>query len=229
MNKVEVEIRLKIRFYDSFFFGGGTGGGEIQSYLLRDIDGFPYISGSALKGCIAEYAAALAGIAPAFRNGSRIFGTGGTGHGTMYFENGTLVDKTNYHGMQEDMMSLRTGVSINPYTKAKSEGQLYTMELGGMGGGMVFRSSIYGFLDEETCQRDIAHLVAAVRMVFALGGKRTAGPGWLDAPIECQVFLGRRDMEEEAFGENTSGQEQVDPEILNRWIREYMGQRECTQ
>ena len=71
MKKVEVEIKLDINFYNSFFFGGGTGSGEIQSYLLRDIRGLPYISGAALKGCIAEYAFALSQIVPEFNNGEK--------------------------------------------------------------------------------------------------------------------------------------------------------------
>lgn len=222
MKKIEIEIKLIIRFYDSFFFGGGTGTGEIQSYLMRDMDGFPYISGAALKGCIAEYAQALSWLVPEFDHYERIFGTGGVRQGSMYFENGNLIDKAEYADMQESFLEFRTGVSISRYTKAKKEGHLYTMELGGRGGAVAFQSSIHGFLDPETYQKDIACLVAAIRLIFALGGKRSAGLGWLISPIECQVLKGERGQE---AGE--SGQELVDPEEVNCWIRDWIGGRKC--
>ena len=54
MGKIKVKIKLEIGFYDSFFFGGGNGLGEIQSYMQKDIQGLPYISGSALKGSMVK-------------------------------------------------------------------------------------------------------------------------------------------------------------------------------
>lgn len=213
MKKVEIEIRLRIKFYDSFFFGGGTGSGEIQSYLLRDIGGLPYISGAALKGCIAEYAAALSQIIPKCSNGKKIFGTGGVKQGCMYFENGKLVKREDYYGLQESFMELRTGVSISSYTRAKRDGHLYTMELSGLGGYMVFESSITGFLDEDTYQRDIAYLVAAVRLIYALGGKRSAGLGWLKEQIGCEVY---KILEGEQ-------KELVKSTDVNQWIKDWIG------
>lgn len=222
MKKIEIEIKLIIRFYDSFFFGGGTGTGEIQSYLMRDMDGFPYISGAALKGCIAEYAQALSQLVPEFNHYEKLFGTGGVQQGSMYFENGNLIDKAEYSDMQESLLEFRTGVSISRYTKAKKEGHLYTMELGGRGGKLAFQSSIHGFLDSEIYQEDIACLVAAIRLIFALGGKRSAGLGWLISPIECQVLKGERGQEA-----GKSGQESIDPEEVNRWIKDWIGGRKC--
>ena len=213
MKKVEVEIKLRIKFYDSFFFGGGTGNGEIQSYLLRDIGGLPYISGAALKGCIAEYAAALSQIIPEFSNGEKIFGTGGVKQGCMYFENGKLIKREDYYGLQESFMELRTGVSISSYTRAKRDGHLYTMELSGLGGYMVFESSITGFLDEDTYQKDIAYLVAAVRLIYALGGKRSAGLGWLKEQIGCEVY-------KISEGEQ---KELVKSTDVNQWIKDWIG------
>ncbi len=224
MRKVEVEIRLKMQFYDAFFFGGGTGTGMIQSYLLRDIHDFPYISGAALKGCIAEYAAALSQLFPALSNWEGIFGTSGVRQGAMYFENGTLINPLSYQGMQDNLLELRTGVSINPYTKAKKEGHLYTMELSGQGGSMAFQSCIYGFLDEDAYQRDVAHLVAAARLIFALGGKRSSGLGWLQSPIECQVLIGKRGQ-----GTDFPRQEPVSPSEINRWLKQWIGGKACTE
>lgn len=216
MRKTEIEIRLTIRFRDSFFFGGGTGTGEIQSYLLRDMEGFPYISGAALKGCIAEYAQALSQLVPGFDHNEEIFGVGGVRQGSMYFENGYLINKPEYADMQESLLELRTGVSISRYTKAKKEGYLYTVQLGG--GKTAFQSSIHGFLDPETYQKDIACLVAAIRLVYALGGKRSSGLGWLCSPIECQVWKGER-------GQETGGskQELIDSGEVNRWIEDWVG------
>lgn len=223
MKKVEIEIQLIIRFYDSFFFGGGTGRGEIQSYLLRDINGFPYISGAALKGCMAEYAAALSKLVPAFSNGEKIFGTGGIQQGNMFFENGILVGKSDYYGLQDSLAEVRTGVSISRYTRAKKEGQLYTVETGGFGGKMVFQSSIHGFMEEDTYQRDIAHLVATARLIFSLGGKCSSGLGWLQEPIVCCVKKGPR-----GYDIGSSKQELIEAEEINQWIRDWIGGKKCT-
>lgn len=222
MKKIEIEVKLLIRFYDSFFFGGGTGAGKIQSYLLRDIQGFPYISGAALKGCIADYAAALSDLVPAFDNGKTLFGSGGGHQGSLYFENAVLVDKTTYYGMQDSLTELRTGVSISHYTRAKKERQLYTTELSGLGGNMLFKSSVYGFLNVDTYQKDIAYLVAASRLIFALGGKRRSGLGWLKDPLECQVFKGERGVDAAS-----SRQELIHPENVNQWIKEWIGGTGC--
>ena len=224
MRKVEIEIQLVIKFYDSFFFGGGTGNGEIQSYLLRDINGLPYVSGAALKGCIAQYAAALSRLVPAFDHGEKIFGIGGVQQGSMYFENAKLVHETDYHEWKERLMEARTGVSISRYTKAKKEGQLYTIELSGLGGKMVFQSSIHGFLNEDTYQKDIAYLVAAIRLIYSLGGKRSSGLGWLEEPIECIVKKGQR-----SYDDKSLDQELILTEDINRWIDEWIGGKKCTK
>ncbi len=213
MKKVEVEIKLDINFYNSFFFGGGTGSGEIQSYLLRDIRGLPYISGAALKGCIAEYAFALSQIVPEFNNGEKIFGTGGVKQGCLYFEDGKLINSEDYYGLQEGLTELRTGVSISNYTKAKRDGHLYTMELSGLGGYMFFESIITGFLDENTYQKDIAYIVAAVRLIYALGGKRSAGLGWLSRKAVCEVY--------KITG--TGQKELVKSTDVNQWIKDWIG------
>lgn len=189
MRKVEVRIELEIKFYDTFFFGGGTGQGNIQSYLMRDVQGYPYISGAALKGCIREYANALAEFYPASVKKEKLFGIGGNQQGCLYLENGRLVNHEMYEGMQEHTTELRTSVSINRYTRAKREGQLYTMEISGQGGNMVFGSNIQGFLDEDTYKEEIAYLVSAIKMIFALGGRKSAGLGWLEKPINCIVYI----------------------------------------
>lgn len=226
MKKVEFEMKLFIRFYNVFFFGGGNGNGEIQSYLLRDINRFPYISGAALKGCISEYAAALSQLIPEFDHHVQLFGTSGVKQGSLYFENGNLTSESAslYSGMQDHITELRTGVSISRYTGAKKEGHLYTMELSGMGGSLTFESSIYGFLEEDSFEKDIAYLVASARMIFALGGRRTAGLGWLKSPIECQVLIENQEPDSDM-----AEQIQIEPEVVNQWIRHWMGGTKCTE
>lgn len=216
---VEIEIKLTIRFYNSFFFGEGTGNGEIQSYLRRDAKGSPYIPGSALKGCMAEYAAALSRLTTGFMHYEEIFGTAGTRRGGMYFYNGTLKDREQDAGPEEKNTELRTGVRISRYTRAKKEGQLYTMETGG--GSMEFQSSIYGFLKQENYEENIAHLVAAARMVYALGGRGSAGLGWLQEPIGCRVMKG-----EKGRTNGPTKQKEIKTETINQWIRNYLGKRD---
>lgn len=220
MKKLEMEIKLKIKFYNSFFFGGGTGIGEIQSYLLCNANGHPYISGAALKGCIAEYANALLNLVPKYKNQEKLFGIGGVQQGSIYFENANLVKKAEYLELQGNFKELRTGISINPYTRVKKEGHLFTMETSGQGGSMVFESSIYGFLDEETYKEDVACLISSIRLIFALGGRRSAGLGWLETPIECEVFEGERQLGKET-------QRLIASKEINEWIRKWIGGKGC--
>ena len=188
------------------------------------MDGLPYIPGAALKGYVAQYAAALSKIVPAFNNGEKIFGTGGVQQGSMFFENGTLVQESDYYDLKDNITQKRTGVSISRYTKAKKEGQLYTLESSGYGGNMAFQSSIYGFLDEGTYQKDIAYLAAAIRLIFSMGGKCSSGLGWLQEQVSFCVKKGPR--------RNRAGapeQELIEIEEVNRWIKEQIGGKICTK
>ena len=188
MKKIKVNIKLEIRFFDSFFFGGGNGLGEIQSYLQKDIQGHPYISGSALKGIMSEYTAVLSDFFKSANRRNLLFGSGGNAKGLLYFENGRLEEK--YEELTELLSGYKTQVSINPYTGAKSDKKLHTIETGGAGGILVFQSSIHGYLEEQTYKEDVAYILAAVHMIFALGGRRSSGLGWLSEPIVCSVYCG---------------------------------------
>lgn len=188
MRKIEVKMELKIKFYDAFFFGGGTGNGNIQSYLMRDIHGYPYISGAALKGCISDSANALSEVYPISYRKNVLFGIGGTQQGRLFFGNGKLQNPEEYRELEQYIVDLRTGVSISRYTKTKKEGHLFTMETSGQGGRMVFKSDIYGFLDEKTYKEEIAYLAASARFLFALGGGKSSGLGWLAEPMDCNVY-----------------------------------------
>lgn len=190
MSKVEIKIELKIKFYNMFFFGGGSGAGNMHSYLLRDMEGFPYISGAALKGCISDYVSALGDFYPQLtRSGKALFGTGGLRAGRLYFSNGELEDKDTYRHMQGLYTLFKTGIAMNNYTHSKKEGGLYTVEAGGQTGTMVFASTISGFLDSDDYKELLALLISAIRMIFALGGKRSSGFGWLASPVDCAVYI----------------------------------------
>ena len=123
-----------------------------------------------------------------------------------------------YNDLHDSLTEVRTGISINRYTKVNKEGQLYKMELSGLGGKMTFQSSIHGFLDENTYQKDIAYLVAAIRLIFSLGGKRSSGLGWLQEPIECHVKKGQR-----GYSAETSEQELIKKEDIDQWIADWIG------
>lgn len=196
MRKLDVQIALQINFYDNFFIGGGRGSGNIHAYALKDINGNPYIPASALKGCISQCAYGLESFFEGV-DAMQLFGKGGTHHGILYIDNAKLMHGEKYKGMEGHLYDYRTGVSISRYTKAKKEGNLRTIETSGIGGEMVFESNIQGFLREDTYQKEVALLISSIRLLFALGGGRSAGMGWLKEPIRCNVRVDGEQIQEE--------------------------------
>jgi CRISPR/Cas system CSM-associated protein Csm3 (group 7 of RAMP superfamily) len=187
MGKVELRIELRIQFYNNFYIGGGTGNGNIQAYLLRDFKGLPYIPAATLKGCIAQSACTLSECFKGI-DCDYLFGKAGNQHGCLYFENGKLEQEELFDTMAAKLIDLKTGIQISRVTKTNRAGQLYTMETSGQGGAMIYGGAIQGFLLPEEYQRNVQFLVAAIRFIFALGGSRSAGLGWLARPIQCIVY-----------------------------------------
>lgn len=204
MGKVDVRIELFIQFYNNFFIGGGTENGSAHSYLLRDTNSLPYIPASTLKGCISQCAASINNFFTDV-NLDYLFGKSGNQHGVLYFEHGKLINEKEYAELKSYLTDFSTGVKISRYTKTKRNGQLYTRETSGYGGEMIFQSQVQGFLTDENYQNEITCLVGAIRFLFAIGGGRSAGLGWLKKPIFCKVFIDEEEVSEEKINEWIGG------------------------
>lgn len=204
MGKIDVRIELMIQFYNNFYIGGGSGTGMIHSYLLKDVNGLPYIPASTIKGYISQSAGSLVHFFPNI-NKELLFGRGGTQRGILYFENGKLINEKEYQEMKSSLIDLKTGISISQYTRTNRTGQLYTMETTGQGGTMKYKSQIQGFLSDDKYKEQIAFLVSAVRFIIAIGGKRSTGLGWLTNSIKCDVFL---------------DDEKISAETIDKWVEE---------
>ncbi len=197
MEKVDVKIELTIRFYNSFFIGGGRSIGGVQAYLLRDAHDLPCIPASSIKGCIAQSAQVLSDNYAYGKYLKLLFGEEGVRHGMLHFSDGEMMNRKQYDGNHLYLIDHKTGIKINRHTKTKSEKHFYTRETSGQGGMMEYKSHIQGFLPKEDYPSITTFLLAAIRFLFAIGGGRSSGLGWLDEPICCKCFINGEEQSQE--------------------------------
>lgn len=201
MGKVNVRIELSIEFYNNFFIGGGIGDGNINSYILKNAEGYPYIPASTIKGVISQYAQRIRNILD-YKNIDILFGKSNNSLGLLYFRNGVLEDKEDYNSIKSMLFKLKTGIKIDPFFKTAEKGHLRTIEVSGE--NIRFISEIQGYIKEEDYKSDVAFIVSIIKIIPALGGRVSSGLGWLKKHIGYKVFINEKD---------------ITSEEINRWIR----------
>ena len=83
-------MKYTITFYDFWHLGSGTSAGvTLDSLVVKDSEGLPYVPGKTLKGLVRENVNTVAATEV-----SRIFGDEGSAIATSYFSNATLDDDT---------------------------------------------------------------------------------------------------------------------------------------
>jgi len=210
---MEVMINLEFHPVNSIFIGGGSPapGWGVDKGTMKRLDGCLVIPGSTLKGRLrneCERIALALGedicLAPQpekmcpqnFLNSRkqadyciicRIFGS--PWHpGRLYF--GDLVwnmpddwEKKEWKNITKTQV--RPGVSISRYLGIKREKKLFFAETSLAGADMMFEGSIEGYLENK---QHLALLLSGLRTLFAVGGIKSRGLGWLVSTSEQQLY-----------------------------------------
>lgn len=86
-------MRYKVEFFDFWHLGSGTSAGvSLDSLVVRDEYGFPYVPGKTIKGLIRENIEYLDSTKV-----TKIFGAEGSKIADSYFSNATLDNTTRDH------------------------------------------------------------------------------------------------------------------------------------
>ena len=191
-----VEIAVTLTLRSPVNIGSGAQQGTLAKRgMLKDRDGGPFIPASALKGRWRHAAEQIAAALPDLRvcdthhdmcrqqpcTVCRLFGSPWQ-PGRVRFANlpltgpeaiAALRDNPEYHPKS----TARTGVAINRRRRVAQDDFLYDTELFLPGVPLEFSGAVQG----EMSRPQAAFLVAALRLVPAVGRSKSAGLGWINA------------------------------------------------
>lgn len=204
MSKIKLKIELSLSFYNGVHIGGGKGSGFIDSLVLKDYKGNPYIPGSSLKGRIRYNYALLInsfsgiGTLCGFTGASnknvlscncdvcKLFGGRGNNPGMLYFQDLKLKDSnTNKNALY----SVRTGIQIDRFSNVVKDKALFTLETSGISENNPFVGFIEGYIDEKDYKQQIILLYTAIKMIESLGGNQSRGFGWISNNSTVKIFV----------------------------------------
>jgi len=198
-----VEIQVNIKPKDSLFIGGGSGasGTGVDSATVRRPDGCLIIPGSSFKGKLRNECERIArafnedvclspkpeNMCPHYFLNSqnemrycvicKMFGSPWLRSSLSF---GDLVwEIPSTHFKPEEWKKIRKtevrpGVSISRYTGAKKEKELFFKEVMNTGMDVSFEGKITGNLETK---KELALLVAGLRMLLSIGGMKSRGFG----------------------------------------------------
>lgn len=193
---------VSITLESPLYVGSGFGYGLVDGAVVRDARSHPYIPGSSIKGRVREACERLAaaynlrvchpphpGHMCGGRKGRRcivcrIFGSPGGSEGDLeclHWDNAHLVSPWVEAVGDEGLTCNRTQVAVSRRRGVAQEGLLFSQEFASA--GLSFQTAITGFLHltpvagEKGIYYELILLLAGLRMVDSLGGKRSGGAG----------------------------------------------------
>jgi len=196
-----VEIAVKLTLRSPLNIGSGAQQGTLAKRgMLKDQEGWPFIPASALKGRWRHAAEQIAAALPNLRACAthhdmcrqqpctvcQLFGSPWE-PGRVRFANLPLTGPKAIAALRHDAAyypktTSRTGVAINRRRGVAQDDFLYDTELFLPGAPLEFSGSVHG----DISRSQAAFLVAALRLVPALGRSKSAGLGWISATAEVK-------------------------------------------
>ncbi len=163
-------MKYKIEFFDYWHLGSGTSAGpSLDSLVVKDNNGLPFVPGKTIKGLLREMVELLDTTKEV-----SIFGKEGSNIAESYFSNGTLDKGT------QNYLSLNSELTKNLYSKLTAtkidenglavDGSLREIEV-------VVPLTLYGEIQSE--EEEV--LIKAMGMIKQIGLNRNRGLG------RCQI------------------------------------------
>lgn len=208
MGKVKILIKLKVKFYNEYFTGGGKGTSVISEYMQKDILGLPYIAGTALKGKLRYWGV---NIYQALSNQKcsmyyhsnkscecmicKMFGSGDNKQGLLRFQNLSLKVADSLDSREKQIFNYRPGIQINRYMNVVSDGALRSYETASNITDSYFHGEINGYLEESEYKKQLVILYLAFQMMETLGGFQSRGLGWIDKK-KMNIYINSKEITE---------------------------------
>ena len=203
-----MRVRIQVTLHMTNAFNIGTGamaGSPANKPLVKNRQGLPYIPGSTLKGRLRHACEAVARTQGEQICGSpvpermcpdseevgrgqlcpacRLFGSPWY-TSPLRFSDLTLISPFKPGSEAKAIRTnLRHGVSLSRQRRVAEEDLLYTTEVFLPGGQVAFQGWVEGNIQDA----DLTLLQDGLTSLYAVGGRKTGGLGWLK--VEAELFL----------------------------------------
>lgn len=201
MNKIKVNIKICIDFYNELFIGGGKGNSDIDLYVLKDVNGMPYIPGSTLKGKLRYMTTLVNNIFKQNNNSCKrnegkrcnclvcdLFGDKDNKKGKLNFSNLSLNSDSS-----EDLIHIRNGIAVNRYLGTVYDKSFFKFE-SIQNRNNYFKGEINGYLSEDNYKKQLLLLFLGFSLIETFGGFQSRGLGWLGETKEMKIYVNNREI-----------------------------------
>lgn len=169
-------LKYEVKFLDYWHLSSGlSAGAKLDSTVVKDKDGLPYLSGKTLKGLVREMAELL-------KEESFVkscFGDEGQDMGICYFSNATLPSTVSKeikeHNLQERLYDVLASTKIGEKDIAVTN-SLREIEV-------VVPISLEGYIDDVPTEYK-EQLIASLKMIKRMGLNRNRGLGRCEITVE---------------------------------------------
>ena len=169
-------LKYEVKFLDYWHLSSGLSAGvKLDSTVVKDKDGLPYLSGKTLKGLVREMAELL-------KEESFVkscFGDEGVDMGICYFSNATLPStiskEIKEHNLQERLYDVLASTKIGEKDIAVTN-SLREIEV-------VVPISLEGYIDDVPTEYK-EQLIASLKMIKRMGLNRNRGLGRCEITVE---------------------------------------------
>ena len=169
-------LKYEVKFLDYWHLSSGlSAGAKLDSTVVKDKDGLPYLSGKTLKGLVREMAELL-------KEESFVkscFGDEGVDMGICYFSNATLPStiskEIKEHNLQERLYDVLASTKIGEKDIAVTN-SLREIEV-------VVPISLEGYIDDLPTEYK-EQLIASLKMIKRMGLNRNRGLGRCEITVE---------------------------------------------
>jgi CRISPR/Cas system CSM-associated protein Csm3 (group 7 of RAMP superfamily) len=172
--------------------------------LLKDIDGWPYIPATSIKGALRHWLEQLLsnsaatpraeGMAQPLTDAelklaqqtdvvTQLFGSPWM-ESRLRFSNLVLTNRNTFLGAEAAPTSTRVGVGMNARRRVARDEVLYSTELFAPGVPLQFRGSVTAYTNEE----QTALIIGALQTLIHLGSGRSRGLGWCKVVVEAPQY-----------------------------------------
>ena len=210
MNK-RLSLKIAIKLASPLHVGGGKGSIGSYSYLQRDQHGYPYWSGSALKGKVRHYAMQFnltdRGSGCSFSHKLTddhqvckclvcdMLGSAGNAPGRLVFSD--LVITQPGHTHRET--SFRSGNAIDRYKRVAKDQHLFGIEVAHSRSQLILEGThsrpqlilegnIDGFLEGARFEEQKNLLEESIKQIAYIGSSTSRGLGWLEGDISVTQY-----------------------------------------
>ena len=183
-----MSIKYEVEFLDYWHLSSGlSAGAKLDSTVVKDKDGLPYLSGKTLKGLSREMAELLDNEAFV----TECFGAEGVEMGVCYFSNATLNDEIageiKEHNLQERLYDVIASTKIGSEDKFKNGKQIEKKDIAVDNSlreiEVVVPLTLEGTIDDVPTQYK-EQMIQALKMIKRMGLNRNRGLGRCNITVE---------------------------------------------